>query len=1102
MDWLEELADEASDRSADVGSKLDEIVAALHDDSSVRRNHAALALSGASEDAPVEIVDAVGDIVDRLDEEPNDTVRYNLGLSLFRLAEGFPDRVGDYVSTLLERLNADADGDTKRVVAGTLKPVARECPKLFIDQSLEGLASGLESKEWGTRYYSTATLALVADVDPDAVMEFRSLLVDRLSADDAKMRRTVARALAALVCERPGKVGVNPEVIREVTDLSGEKLLSHVESLAELVDASPEAGRSVARAALIELVSSHRDRLESAAPDFLDRVYHTDGEVTHKTLTNSVDETDFACTHLHAVSGFVWSCPHAVDAEGDCLFHRPVEETDDQTVTETFLDAVNAPGAKRKEFYGATFGRMNLDKGSIDADDKHPVVLVDAKFRGSLNWEDVTVGQPLRCSGAEFFDTVNMREVTFVNRALFGHATFQDDLDMAMTTFSHETRFRETTFCSEANFIKTNFQSAPSFERAIFEGDARFGFVEIEAIGEINFEDVTIDGDAGFLKSYFGTQTNFSAAEIRGDTDFSRATFADSITFEQTTFAGDAKFSHITVQQWFHFQDTAVKGAATFENGSFGGNVMLINATLEGEVDFSKAQVDTYIALNDTNIKGNIKLRQMEVQGSIRAHESEFGGEVSLVSTNCQMVLAESATVRGELNLNRLTATQAAVLPSLSVDGDVSAEGTRFETRLELDNASFAGEVVFDGVTFDGKLQAKNATFEDGVRFNEVRFVRTVIFSGGRFAGQVDFDSTVFESTAHFEECRFAADAYFRDATFGDDAQFGGAEFEAAAFFEAADIADEGDFSRTTLSEGRFVDLNCSGSLNFDSVSCERLLTFEGADIQEGRFVNIDFRSEPIPIRFVDATLSGGVVRVDEPAVVYNFTEATVGDVEFKGGEDLIDHLRFVNTAFEGFDFSEIRDQLVAAGWRIHETLSDQSTDNDKDSPYPPNGWADLTSARLESTYLKAKNGANDVGDNDAAAEFFLLEMRYRREKYIRLFHREGSVPPKLGAAWRWLTNSALDISCGYGERPSRTIILSFSTILAYAALYWLFDFELPYAGLIGYLTFSVESFVSVVLGTPQTTDVLSSFLVASEGFVGGFIIALFVLTLTRSINR
>jgi hypothetical protein len=33
----------------------------------------------------------------------------------------------------------------------------------------------------------------------------------------------------------------------------------------------------------------------------------------------------------------------------------------------------------------------------------------------------------------------------------------------------------------------------------------------------------------------------------------------------------------------------------------------------------------------------------------------------------------------------------------------------------------------------------------------------------------------------------------------------------------------------------------------------------------------------------------------------------------------------------------------------------------------------------LENTYLNAKNSANDVGDNSAAAEFFILEMRYRR---------------------------------------------------------------------------------------------------------------------------
>jgi len=52
------------------------------------------------------------------------------------------------------------------------------------------------------------------------------------------------------------------------------------------------------------------------------------------------------------------------------------------------------------------------------------------------------------------------------------------------------------------------------------------------------------------------------------------------------------------------------------------------------------------------------------------------------------------------------------------------------------------------------------------------------------------------------------------------------------------------------------------------------------------------------------------------------------------------------------------------------------------------------------------------------------------------------------------------------------------------------------------HLTFSVQSFVSLVLGGPTVENAFVSFIGATEGFLGGFMIALFVFTLTRSIAR
>jgi hypothetical protein len=96
---------------------------------------------------------------------------------------------------------------------------------------------------------------------------------------------------------------------------------------------------------------------------------------------------------------------------------------------------------------------------------------------------------------------------------------------------------------------------------------------------------------------------------------------------------------------------------------------------------------------------------------------------------------------------------------------------------------------------------------------------------------------------------------------------------------------------------------------------------------------------------------------------------------------------------------------------------------------------------------------------------------------------------------------------CGYthdvsGERPFRPVLFSLSIIALFAGVYAWLDAPITYAEPFGYLTFSIEGFVSLVLGLPVVSGPALGFVVALEGFVGGFIIALFVFTLTRSISR
>lgn len=88
-----------------------------------------------------------------------------------------------------------------------------------------------------------------------------------------------------------------------------------------------------------------------------------------------------------------------------------------------------------------------------------------------------------------------------------------------------------------------------------------------------------------------------------------------------------------------------------------------------------------------------------------------------------------------------------------------------------------------------------------------------------------------------------------------------------------------------------------------------------------------------------------------------------------------LDRCRFIETDFDGFEFSRHRDEL-RGNWRSTATETEDNPSYDD----------------LEMTYLRAKNGATDGSDSKAASEFFLREMKYRRKNTWNLAATGGGL--------------------------------------------------------------------------------------------------------------
>jgi len=472
--------------------------------------------------------------------------------------------------------------------------------------------------------------------------------------------------------------------------------------------------------------------------------------------------------------------------------------------------------------------------------------------------------------------------------------------------------------------------------------------------------------------------------------------------------------------------------------------------------------------------------------------------------------LADSATSAAESSPHRFIGAQIEALPLSNVVieaphthpidfrysriGVVDLEHAEILVPLNL-TGSTIGTLEGHNAEFGGRLECLDGTIEN-CRVESAQFRERTLFSRTQFS-RVNFFNTVFDERVLFTDCTFTGYSLFKNTDFHHTVDFSRTEWR----------------NKSTFSKSTFQRL-----AKFEEITVDSRLTISDSDFLSDMSIKLsDIQPEDtMTIDLSGSMVSGGELRPPNRGdMIFDLTDTTLGDVRLLGTSPIdLTQYRFVNTSFDGFDFSEYTESLVNVNWYFHimndgSSLSGGSaawsSDQDDNHQYPE-GFEDLGSetdtdsispGTLRSTYLRAKNGAKAVGDDTASAEFFLREMKFKRKVHFEKFRTDRS----LKGLQDWISNWFYNVTAGYGERPGRTFIMSIIFIFLFANMYALRSPESYSAGhVFEYLEFSVQAFVALVLGTPSTT--LFPGLAAAEAFIGSFMIALFVFTLTRSIHR
>ena len=166
--------------------------------------------------------------------------------------------------------------------------------------------------------------------------------------------------------------------------------------------------------------------------------------------------------------------------------------------------------------------------------------------------------------------------------------------------------------------------------------------------------------------------------------------------------------------------------------------------------------------------------------------------------------------------------------------------------------------------------------------------------------------------------------------------------------------------------------------------------------------------------------------------------------------------------------------------------------------------------------YLALKNAFLNAGRYQDASQAYFKEKQTERKLYApwNVSQRIQSEQSQDGGTiilkrvrylFKWLGSLAAEYSCGYGERPFRTVIVAAATILLFAILYWLsggiategrdiYGYE--------YILYSLSVFSTISFDRFQIIKPIAEVLASIETLVAVSFLALLMFALGNRISR
>lgn len=664
-----------------------------------------------------------------------------------------------------------------------------------------------------------------------------------------------------------------------------------------------------------------------------------------------------------------WECPHeTVENTDTCMFHMTPEERDkhgitDEDVTETLLSIMKAGAVHERQFIGATLGTHNLEYRDIEGIDQHRIDFRHATIDG------------FHAERARFEEQLDFRDATIGTLDLNNTELEEGILGKRIHITEHVTLFETVTTGDNTNF-----------ENAVFDGNV--------VIDEADFNnDVTFDGATFNAGASFEAVKFYGRANVTGDnSSFNRVTFSEPVSFQRCIFEY-TQFNNVTFNSDVNFEELEVNGAVEFIGTTFNGAVTFNESIFTDDTDFTDAEFKQEASFVGSEFDGGTAV----IDDDVSFENAEFNGNVN-------MKLIET----GSANFTGVTITSDSFI---AIEAIFNSEVDFTDATLNCDEADFTeatfnDETTFEDVTFNCHFDCERSVFNHDVIFNEATFEKLA-----------DFDEVLFNGDAQFIGTRFNENAVFRGAEF-----YGGTNYhEEDAVFRNAVFNGDADFTDTIFTSGDFRETSFKGNVDFTETEITDELFMKAISFGDDTYIN-----------FTDAYIAdGGITQPTDGWVRYDLTNATIGDIDIAAEQksdyrELLDYIRFCNTTFNEFDFSEHTTYLDRNNWVLHEFNAGTAAHRFDE---------EMTPETVEKTYLKAKQSASDQSQLKAAGEFRVRRQQAARDKFNKIASDETESPgTRLQNLLRSIENKFLGVTCGYGLRLYRitTVFMVFPIFSAF----------------------------------------------------------------------